>query len=365
MVEEKARFELGMVKPDEILVQISTPALNAARRRRWTRLLQAAQPLFAPAFGLSGRAGHLARDRSPSCWRSRWSSATSASTRSAWPLAIASSLLYFAAVLEQPALRRRRACRSSSRVVALLGLVAVAARHAAPTARRCACARSTPRGRWIAARRARARLAGDRPLPAPLHRHRRALVGRLPDRRQRGRPVAARPQVRRELAGLDRRSTSSASALFAYKGLWLTVLLYALFVAMSLVGWRAWQRLAATARLKRRFVVAIARRRKHRQDARSRAALQQRARRRRPARRAASARCCASSATAQGRTPRARRAGRRSPPSRRGASTPPPQAHDIVVADTTALMIAVYSDIVFGDTQPVRRGRRRRSAAAT
>ena len=25
MVEEKARFELGMVKPDEILVQVSTP----------------------------------------------------------------------------------------------------------------------------------------------------------------------------------------------------------------------------------------------------------------------------------------------------------------------------------------------------
>jgi nicotinamide mononucleotide transporter len=31
--------------------------------------------------------------------------------------------------------------------------------------------------------------------------------------------------------------------LFAYKGLWLTVLLYALFVAMALVGWRAWLRL--------------------------------------------------------------------------------------------------------------------------
>jgi len=29
--------------------------------------------------------------------------------------------------------------------------------------------------------------------------------------------------------------------LFAYKGLWLTVLLYALFVALSIVGWRAWQ----------------------------------------------------------------------------------------------------------------------------
>ena len=31
--------------------------------------------------------------------------------------------------------------------------------------------------------------------------------------------------------------------LFAYKGLWLTTLLYGLFIAMSLLGWRAWQRL--------------------------------------------------------------------------------------------------------------------------
>ena len=31
--------------------------------------------------------------------------------------------------------------------------------------------------------------------------------------------------------------------LFAYKGLWLTVLLYALFAVMSVLGWRAWQRL--------------------------------------------------------------------------------------------------------------------------
>jgi nicotinamide mononucleotide transporter len=29
--------------------------------------------------------------------------------------------------------------------------------------------------------------------------------------------------------------------LFAYKGLWLTVILYAIFVAMSVVGWRAWR----------------------------------------------------------------------------------------------------------------------------
>lgn len=32
--------------------------------------------------------------------------------------------------------------------------------------------------------------------------------------------------------------------LFAYKGLWLTVLLYALFAALSLAGWRAWRPLA-------------------------------------------------------------------------------------------------------------------------
>ncbi len=30
--------------------------------------------------------------------------------------------------------------------------------------------------------------------------------------------------------------------LFAYKGLWLTVLLYAIFAVMSVIGWRKWQR---------------------------------------------------------------------------------------------------------------------------
>jgi nicotinamide mononucleotide transporter len=39
-----------------------------------------------------------------------------------------------------------------------------------------------------------------------------------------------------------------AATLFAYKGLWLTTALYVLFVAMSLAGWRAWRDLAATAR---------------------------------------------------------------------------------------------------------------------
>lgn len=34
-------------------------------------------------------------------------------------------------------------------------------------------------------------------------------------------------------------------ALFAFKGLWLTVVLYALFAVLSVVGWRAWARLAS------------------------------------------------------------------------------------------------------------------------
>ena len=34
-------------------------------------------------------------------------------------------------------------------------------------------------------------------------------------------------------------------ALFAYKGLWLTVVLYALFLLLALVGWRAWMQRAA------------------------------------------------------------------------------------------------------------------------
>ena len=35
--------------------------------------------------------------------------------------------------------------------------------------------------------------------------------------------------------------------LFVYKGLWLTTLLYGIFIVMSFIGWRAWQRLAANA----------------------------------------------------------------------------------------------------------------------
>jgi nicotinamide mononucleotide transporter len=38
---------------------------------------------------------------------------------------------------------------------------------------------------------------------------------------------------------------SVSVGLFAYKGLWLTVILYSVFIVMSAVGWRAWRRLIA------------------------------------------------------------------------------------------------------------------------
>ena len=40
---------------------------------------------------------------------------------------------------------------------------------------------------------------------------------------------------------------AASVGLFAFKGLWLTVVLYALFCVMALVGWRAWARLARAA----------------------------------------------------------------------------------------------------------------------
>ena len=37
---------------------------------------------------------------------------------------------------------------------------------------------------------------------------------------------------------------SVSIALFAYKGLWLTLVLYALFIGLSIWGWRVWKRRA-------------------------------------------------------------------------------------------------------------------------
>jgi nicotinamide mononucleotide transporter len=39
-----------------------------------------------------------------------------------------------------------------------------------------------------------------------------------------------------------------STALFAYKGLWLTTLLYSVFLALSFAGWRAWLQLSRASR---------------------------------------------------------------------------------------------------------------------
>ena len=114
--------------------------------------------------------------------------------------------------------------------------------------------------------------------------------------------------------------------LFAYKGLWLTVVLYALFVAMSVVGWRAWRRLAASQRdgMSPGFVIALLGAESTGKTTLA-VELGARARRARPARRR---RRRGAARVLRPRT-RARRGAtsrRRSPPSRRGASTRPRRA---------------------------------------
>jgi hypothetical protein len=77
MVEEKARSELGMVKPDEILVQVTRAGAEPAGPARGIDLLQQARPLLAPAF-TSGAAPSRAGDRRLRAGRWRWCCATCA-----------------------------------------------------------------------------------------------------------------------------------------------------------------------------------------------------------------------------------------------------------------------------------------------
>ena len=134
-----------------------------------------------------------------------------------WPLAIVSSLLYFAAVLEQPPLRRRD-LQIFFAVVAVLGLVAVAARHRRADGTPLQVRTLGARGRLGRARRARHRLAGDGLF---LRRFTDTDVpwwDAFPTAASVRRPVAARPQVRRELAGLDRRQRRQRRASSPTRG---------------------------------------------------------------------------------------------------------------------------------------------------
>ncbi len=189
-----------------------------------------------------GRARHLARGRWPSCWRWRWWCATSASIHWAgrWPIGELAAVLR--AVLAQPAVRRGRPA-DLVRAGRPVGLVAMAARAGGPTAGAAGADAD-------AARAGLAVLAAVAAWPA---------IGLVP-RTATPTPTCpggtpSPPRQACSASGCWAASTSrtgrsgwsstwSAWALFAYKGLWLTVVLYALFAAMSLAGWRAWHVLA-------------------------------------------------------------------------------------------------------------------------
>ena len=211
-------------------------------------LLQALQPLFAPAFTLWG---------APVTWLEMVAFVLALAMvgvqHPRQPAGLAAGDRQLAAVLravlEQPALRRREPADLLRRGRAAgAGGNGCAARR--PTARALRVRTLGRRGAGSAARSALAvAWPATRPLPDALHRHRRALVGRLPDRRAAwsASGCSAASTSRTGRSGWS--STSSASALFAYKGLWLTVVLYAVFVAA--VGGRL-ARLAAMPRAEAR-----------------------------------------------------------------------------------------------------------------
>src|SRR5215217_7281836 len=138
-------------------------------------LLAGLKPLFAPAFVLWG---------SGVTWLEAVAFALALATvllnirvnPLGWPLAIVSSLLYFG-LFWNSRLYGDAGLQILFAVVALWGW-----------------------WQWVLGTQ-----AGDRPLPEDLDRHRRAVVGCVPDRSQRRRPMAARPQVHRELADLAHR----------------------------------------------------------------------------------------------------------------------------------------------------------------
>ena len=153
------------------------------------------------------------------------------------------------------------------------------------------------------------------------------------------------------------------AALFAYKGLWLTTVLYAVFVAMAAVGWRSWQRRATRAEparmSERGFVVALLGAEstgKTTLAAEIGAALAARG-----LRVAVVGEALREFCDANARTPR--RDEQAAIAAAQSARIDAAAArHEIVVADTSALMIAVYSDFVFADAS-LYAERARRAAA--
>ena len=204
------------------------------------RLLQAAQPLLAPLLHLGG---------SPVTGLELLAVVLSLAmvvcnvrvNVTAWPLAIAASLLYFVLFWH-------------SRLYGEAGLqlffVAVASWGWWQWLRGHSADGAALRVRWLS-HRARWRLLGAVALAWPL------LGGVLRHATDSDVPWWDALPTAASLAGqwlLGRKYVENwavwaavntvSVGLFAWKGLWLTVLLYALFLLMSLWGWRAWAQLA-------------------------------------------------------------------------------------------------------------------------
>ena len=258
MVEEKARLELGMIKPDEIFVQLShAAALNELLAGAPRRCSRAPSSSWGSAVTWLELVAFVLAIVMVVC--------NIRVDPLGWPLAIASSLLYFLLFWKsrlygdaEPAdlLRGRRR----------LGLVAMAARHRRHGPR-LARARARPARPLDRARRARARLAGDRrsscaASPTPT------CPGGTRSRPRRASSASGCSAASTSRTGRPgSSSTSSASRSSPTRGSGSRSLLYAVFVGhvgrrlarLATAGRRAGCR---EARLRRR----PARRRKHRQD---------------------------------------------------------------------------------------------------
>jgi nicotinamide mononucleotide transporter len=208
-------------------------------------LLQAAQPLLAPAFSLWG---------SPATWLELLAFVLSLAmvvcnlrvNAWGWPLAIVSSLLY-ALLFADSKLYGEASLQFVFVALALWGWWQWLRGHNAQGQALAVRSLSSTQRWW---------LAGITLLAWPL------LAGVLARSTDSDVPwLDALPTVG-SIAGqvlLGRKFVDNwpvwvwvnvfSVGLFAYKALWLTVLLYALFAGLAWVGWRAWRRLESKALL--------------------------------------------------------------------------------------------------------------------
>jgi nicotinamide mononucleotide transporter len=207
-------------------------------------LLQLLHPLFLPAFELLG---------SPITWTELLAFALAVwmvicNMRVhvlAWPLALASSLLYFLLFWDGK-LYGEASLQLVFAALALWGWWQwLRGRDA--SGQKLQVRLLSPRGRWLALVGVLAAwpllgLLLDRQTDSPLpYWDAFPTVASLLGQYLLGRKY-------QENWGVWVIVNAASVALFAFKGYWLTVLLYAVFIPMSVAGWRAWQRQLVPAR---------------------------------------------------------------------------------------------------------------------